>query len=145
MFQRKMIQKMAAAVFVVALAGVWQSASAFTPGACRQDGEKLCPGVTSDKELIPCLKTHQAELSNDCKVNLAELRQTVREVKEACDPDVQKFCANVQPGQGRIRRCLRAHEAELSAGCKSEVAAARKKYKITPPPAAGEVPSSGTK
>jgi len=38
-----------------------------------------------------------------------------------CATDVQKFCAGVQPGGGRIKDCLRQHEKELSAPCKSNL------------------------
>ena len=34
-----------------------------------------------------------------------------------CRPDLQKFCADVQPGGGRIVACLKQHEAELSPAC----------------------------
>ena len=36
-----------------------------------------------------------------------------------CSADVQKFCASVQPGGGRIMECLKAHEADLSPACKA--------------------------
>ncbi|HWE22408.1 MAG TPA: cysteine rich repeat-containing protein [Myxococcales bacterium] len=35
-----------------------------------------------------------------------------------CEADAQKFCAGVQPGQGRILQCLKQHEADLSPECK---------------------------
>jgi len=58
-----------------------------------------------------------------------EARQKVR---EACAADVQKFCANVERAKGAMRSCLKAHESELSPGCKAareERAAARAKEK----------------
>jgi len=36
----------------------------------------------------------------------------------ACKDDVEKHCKDVKPGGGRILRCLKEHEADLSAGCK---------------------------
>ena len=39
--------------------------------------------------------------------------------KGPCAADVQKFCASVQPGGGRIMECLKAHEADLSPACKA--------------------------
>jgi hypothetical protein len=38
-----------------------------------------------------------------------------------CAADAKKFCGNVQPGGGRIAKCMKSHEAELSPACQSEV------------------------
>lgn len=35
-----------------------------------------------------------------------------------CKADIEKFCKDVKPGEGRIIACLKEHEAELSADCK---------------------------
>jgi len=35
-----------------------------------------------------------------------------------CAGDVAKFCGNVQQGEGRIAKCLKQNEAQLSPGCK---------------------------
>jgi hypothetical protein len=47
---------------------------------------------------------------------------------EACKADVQKFCADVPRGQGKMRACLDANKDKLSAECKTarEQAAASK-------------------
>ena len=37
-----------------------------------------------------------------------------------CKADIEKFCKDVKPGEGRIIDCLKAHEAELSADCKAK-------------------------
>jgi hypothetical protein len=37
---------------------------------------------------------------------------------KACGADYQKFCAGVQPGEGRIGRCLQQHASELSTSCR---------------------------
>lgn len=42
-----------------------------------------------------------------------------RQGNHPCKADAQKFCAGVQPGQGRIIACLKQHAAELSPACKS--------------------------
>jgi hypothetical protein len=34
-----------------------------------------------------------------------------------CKDDIEKFCRDVKPGQGRILKCMREHESELSADC----------------------------
>ena len=35
-----------------------------------------------------------------------------------CAGDVKKFCGDVKPGRGAVARCMKAHEAELSAACR---------------------------
>lgn len=35
-----------------------------------------------------------------------------------CKADVEKFCAEVEPGEGRIVKCLKENEAKLSEECK---------------------------
>jgi len=38
-----------------------------------------------------------------------------------CRADVQKLCANVQPGGGRIVACLRQNKDNLSDACKEQL------------------------
>jgi hypothetical protein len=35
-----------------------------------------------------------------------------------CKADVEKFCKDVKHGEGRIMKCLKEHDAELSEACK---------------------------
>jgi hypothetical protein len=40
------------------------------------------------------------------------------EVQQACTEDIEKFCKDVQPGGGRILKCLREHVKDLSSACR---------------------------
>jgi cysteine rich repeat protein len=48
----------------------------------------------------------------------------MKEMNDACQGDVQKFCKNISLGSGRLMRCLKRHEAELSSACQDEFAQA---------------------
>lgn len=42
-----------------------------------------------------------------------------------CAKEYRRFCRDVEPGQGRLKKCLREHEDELGPACKGEVEADR--------------------
>jgi len=39
--------------------------------------------------------------------------------KDECAADLQQFCKDVPPGEGRLMNCLDTHDDELSQGCRS--------------------------
>lgn len=45
-------------------------------------------------------------------------------ISAACGDDLQRFCAGVQPGGGRLVQCLSAHTSELSEACAGIIAGA---------------------
>jgi hypothetical protein len=38
-----------------------------------------------------------------------------------CAADAKKFCGDVKPGGGRVAKCMKGHEAELSPACQAEM------------------------
>ena len=38
-------------------------------------------------------------------------------IARACAGDIDRLCAGVPPGEGRIKACMKAHVTELSAPC----------------------------
>jgi hypothetical protein len=42
-----------------------------------------------------------------------------------CRADVERLCAGVEPGAGRLRACVRSHLEELSPGCRARLEEAR--------------------
>src|SRR5580765_6282592 len=44
-----------------------------------------------------------------------------------CAADVKKFCGDVQPGQGGLAKCMKAHQAELSSACQEGMKARAEK------------------
>ena len=52
----------------------------------------------------------------------------VKAAQAACASEIQKFCVNIEPGGGRIARCLIANASQLSAGCKSSMVLAKSAF-----------------
>jgi hypothetical protein len=51
------------------------------------------------------------------------------EAAKPCAEDAAKLCKGVQQGEGRIARCMKEHEAELSPACKQNIAKAKERVK----------------
>ena len=95
-------------------------------GACRADVQKLCKGVQpGGGRIAACLKQHESEISPGCRERIAEAREEVKEIAEACKADAEALCKGVQPGQGRIMRCLGEHNDKLSSACRAKISEAQ--------------------
>lgn len=90
---------------------------------CKSDREKFCKDVKPGQgRIIKCLKEKEAELSPACKTHFETKVNQVRENHSKCKDDRKKFCKDVKPGEGRIIKCLKEKEAELSPACKEVMA-----------------------
>jgi len=97
------------------------SAVAAAEHPCKEDAERLCKGVEPGQgRIVQCLKQHEADLSPACKQKRDSFRERAGEIRAACEEDTRKFCAGVEPGGGRIARCLQQHRADLSEACRNE-------------------------
>ncbi len=123
-------------VLIVAVAALWVSMTAVSVGAaqgqdpCAGDVQKFCKDVQPGAGRIAgCLKEHEADLSRACKRQMAEVKKRVHEFREACEDDILSFCAGVKPGGGRIIKCLKEHESELSIECKTKMETQKGQHK----------------
>ncbi len=120
-------------VLAVAALSIGVAAAADTPPAaknpCADDVAKYCKDVKpGGGRIARCLKENENQLSPACKSSIEESRkQQMKAAHQACDGDIQKFCKDVKPGQGRIVRCLKEHEKELSAECGAKMTESKKK------------------
>ncbi len=88
--------------------------------ACQADVEKLCPGTRPGPERRDCMRAHKDQVSPQCRAlfeQVMERRGQAQGAIEACRDDAQKLCASVKPGKGRMIKCLKKHQSELSTGC----------------------------
>ena len=49
-------------------------------------------------------------------------------VHVACAADVERLCKDAQAGRGHVHACLKAHEVDLSDGCKAALQEAREHH-----------------
>ena len=71
-----------------------------------------------------CLMAYEDNLSLACKLGIVEsaiaLEAGMMAIEYsivACEADADKFCLDVEPGEGRIISCLRKNEAKLNKAC----------------------------
>ncbi len=97
-------------------------------GACKADVQKLCKDVQpGEGKILECLKTHQAEVSAPCASHIKQVQGAMKQVSQACEPDVEKYCFDAPIGKGGIASCLKKHSNDLSADCKAAVASVKQK------------------
>jgi hypothetical protein len=93
---------------------------------CKTELEKYCKEVTPGQgRALACLYAHEDKLSGACDYALydaaAQLERAVNAlayVASECESDINKFCSGVQPGEGRIVKCIDKHEKDVSGRCK---------------------------
>jgi len=92
---------------------------------CEKDVNRYCAdsGDTTLKHLM-CLLARQDDLSPPCKEDMLEVASTAIAGPEAldysisaCETDVDAYCRNVQPGEGRVVGCIKANESKVSKAC----------------------------
>ncbi len=54
---------------------------------------------------------------------------SARAADDACRADVERLCAGIPQGGGRIAACLKANEAQVSPACKAELASVARKVR----------------
>ena len=93
--------------------------------ACSTEFFKYCQDVTQgDGRELACIYAHEDQLSNRCENALYDAAQQLeRAVAELayldaeCDADIEKHCANFEPGEGRIMDCMEPHLNTVSKRC----------------------------
>jgi hypothetical protein len=93
--------------------------------ACSADLQKYCSAVTpGEGRLIYCMMAHEDKISSACDYALyktaREASQALARVNQAinaCAGDIEKFCASIPAGEGRVAQCLMKNKASLKKVC----------------------------
>ena len=115
--------------FSLLVAGRAEAAEDLVAGlkkACNKELTTFCKGVPpGEGRILACLYAFEDKVSDKCIYALydasLQLEQAVAALKFAaseCKGDLEKFCANVKPGQGRGLACLNKNDKALSQTCK---------------------------
>ena len=80
----------------------------------RKDREPPAVGKSSE-QAVP------SERADDLSQSAIRDRvaQAIETIADACVADLDDFCGKVTSGEGRVAMCMRAHEDQLSSGCRS--------------------------
>ena len=92
---------------------------------CQDDAQKLCPGLAhNSSKVFMCLAAYEENLSNQCKLGIAEAAMTLEQGAmaidysiRACSKDADTHCLDVEVGNGRIVSCLIKNESRLNPDC----------------------------
>ncbi|KHD90027.1 MAG: hypothetical protein OM95_00440 [Bdellovibrio sp. ArHS] len=99
-------------------------------GVCAKDRETLCGNVEhGGGKVAQCMKDNQDKLSPECKAHMEKAKETMKEVREACHDEMQKFCGDMKPGKGRMMKCMKENKEKFSAACQEEMASAKEMRK----------------
>jgi multidrug efflux system outer membrane protein len=90
--------------------------------ACMDEIEKFCKDIPPGKgELLLCLSKRKPELSRLCSDKIEMHLAKMEEAKRICAADIQKFCPGVEPGQGRLLKCMQPQLENISPACREKV------------------------
>lgn len=92
---------------------------------CKSEIETFCKGVTpGEGRLLACLYAYEDQLSGRCDYALydasAQLERAVAAitfVASECREDLTRYCSTIQPGEGRLLKCLDKQGPKVSKRC----------------------------
>ena len=92
---------------------------------CDDDVKQHCSGLKDKPEkMFLCLAAYEDELTQQCKQGVLEARLAIETGRAAiqysirsCEADADAFCLDVQPGEGRMLKCLKTNQSSLSPKC----------------------------
>ncbi len=96
---------------------------------CRDDIKTYCQKVTpGEARILACLYAYGDKLSGRCEfalydasVQLSREINAMNYVASECRNDLQSYCSDVKPGEGRLLNCLDKNKKKVSARCKQAV------------------------
>ena len=93
---------------------------------CKKELDTYCKTVTpGEGRVLACLYAYEDKLSGKCVFalydaanQLERMVMALRYLATECKSDISSLCANTEPGEGRILKCLDKNQAKVSSRCK---------------------------
>jgi hypothetical protein len=93
--------------------------------ACSQEIRAFCAEATpGGGRLFACFAVHEDRLSENCAgavhevaPRLGAMANSIAFIERSCKIDIEKFCSNVELGNGRFTRCLKARYDDATPIC----------------------------
>ena len=116
-------------IFTITSANAQQDLVETVANGCKMEIEKYCGQVTPGQgRILACLFAHGDKLSAKCEyalydaaVQLERAVAALTYVANECDADLEKYCASIAPGEGRLLECLEKHDKQVSGRCKQAI------------------------
>jgi hypothetical protein len=115
------------AMFFVSISSAWAADNVVETVAkgCEKELTSYCKDVTpGEGRILACLYSHSDKLTGQCEyalydaaVQLERFVAALSYVANECDADLEKFCANIEVGEGRVLKCLDENSSKISARC----------------------------
>jgi hypothetical protein len=115
------------AMFFVSVSSAWAAEGVIETVAkgCEKELTSYCKDVTpGEGRILACLYAHSDKLTGQCEyalydaaVQLERFVAALSYIANECDADLEKFCAEVAVGEGRLLNCLDKNAEKISARC----------------------------
>jgi len=115
------------AMFFVSVSSVWAADNVIDTVAngCEKELTTYCKDVTpGEGRVLACLYAFSDKLSGQCEyalydaaVQLERFVAALTYLANECDEDMDKFCADIAIGEGRVLKCLDDNAEKISTRC----------------------------
>ena len=115
------------AMFFVSVSSAWAADNVIDTVAkgCEKELTTYCKDVTpGEGRVLACLYAFSDKLTGQCEyalydaaVQLERFVAALTYLANECDADLEKYCAEIAIGEGRVLKCLDDNAEKISARC----------------------------
>ena len=114
-------------MFFISVSSAWAADNIIDTVAkgCEKELTTFCKDVTpGEGRVLACLYAFSDKLTGQCEyalydaaVQLERFVAALSYVANECDEDLDKFCADIAVGEGRVLKCLDENASKINARC----------------------------